>query len=537
MANDFVWWRDGIIYQIYPRSFQDSNHDGFGDLPGILSRLDYLKDLGVDAIWLSPVYPSPDKDFGYDVSDYVDIDPRYGTMQDFDLLVHEAHSRNIRIIMDLVLNHTSDKHPWFIQSRSSRDNPYRDWYIWHPGKPNGKLPNNWQSHFGGDGWEFDPQTGEYYFHMFTKDQPDLNWHNPEVRKAILDVFRFWLDKGVDGFRLDVFNAYFKDAALRNNPPAIGLRGFDRQKHIHDVDQPEMIPLLAEIRNLVDGYGDRYVVGETFLSSPAKAVQYTGNDRLHAAFNFTMLAQPWNARKFSKAITDWEGLNQGEHWPNHVLNNHDNPRTSTRYHFNGDDQLLKTTAVLMMTLRGTPFLYHGEEIGMRDIELSRDEIQDPPGKKYWPFYKGRDGCRSPMQWDDDIYSGFSDAKPWLPVHPGYVQRNVESQSKDPHSLLNLYKELIRLRRSQPVLQHGSFSSFPGMPGQVLAYLRELDGKRILILLNFQLKPVNCNLPGDIDLNNAKLLINSIPNQSPAITAQRNIKLDPGQSLIFDLTPNK
>ena len=455
MANDFVWWRDGIIYQIYPRSFQDSNHDGFGDLPGILSRLDYLRDLGVDAIWLSPVYPSPDKDFGYDVSDYVDIDPRYGTMQDLVTLVHEAHSRNIRIIMDLVLNHTSDKHPWFIQSRSSRDNPFRDWYIWHPGKANGKIPNNWQSHFGGDGWELDPQTGEYYFHMFTKDQPDLNWHNPKVRKAILDVFRFWLDKGVDGFRLDVFNAYFKDAELRDNPPAIGLRGFDRQKHIHDVDQPEMIPLLAEIRSLVDGYGDRYVVGETFLSTPEKAVQYTGNDRLHAAFNFTMLSQPWNARRFSKAISDWEKLNQGEHWPNHVLNNHDNPRTSTRYHFNGDDQLLKTTAVLMMTLRGTPFLYHGEEIGMRDIELSRDEILDPPGRKYWPFYKGRDGCRSPMQWNDDIYSGFSDAKPWLPLHPGYVQRNVESQSKDPSSLLNLYKELIRLRRSLPTLQHGSF----------------------------------------------------------------------------------
>ncbi len=532
MTEGFLWWRDGIIYQIYPRSYMDSNSDGIGDLAGITSRLDYLADLGVDAIWLSPVYPSPDRDFGYDVSNYIDIDPHYGNLQDFDVLVSEAHKKNIHVIMDLVLNHTSDEHPWFKQSRSSKDNPYRDWYMWYPGKGK-ERPNNWQAVFGGDGWELDPQTNEYYFHMFLKSQPDLNWRNPQVRKAILDVFRFWLDKGVDGFRLDVFNAYFKDEDLKDNPPQLGIRGFERQKHLFDIDQPEMTPLLAEIRSLLDEYGGRYVVGETFHSKPGKAVTYTGNDRLHAAFNFAMLEKPWNATKFSEVIAQWDDLNRGGKWPNNVLNNHDQPRTTTRYKFDKEDQLAKTAATLILTLRGTPFLYYGEEIGMRDIKLSRSEILDPPGKKYWPFYKGRDGCRSPMQWNANLYSGFSDFKPWLPIHPGYLMRNVEIQLKDPESLLNFYKELIKLRKATPALQHGSFRLIPGLPASVLCYFRELGNTRLLILLNFQLKPLHFTLPGEFDLQKGTILINSLHNQDSIITTSSHIELQPGQALIIDL----
>ena len=533
MADDYIWWRDGIIYQIYPRSFQDSNNDGLGDLPGIISRLDYLADLGVDAIWLSPIYPSPDKDFGYDVSNYVDVDPRFGNLQDFDNLLKEAHRRNIHIILDLVLNHTSDQHPWFLQSRSSKDNPYRDWYIWHPGKGSGMRPNNWQSVFGGDGWEFDPQTGEYYFHMFVKEQPDLNWHNPEVRKAILDVFKFWLDRGVDGFRLDVFNAYFKDAQLRDNPPHPGIRGFDRQKHVYDVDQPEMLPLLAEIRALMDKYKDRYAIGETFISTPQKAVNYTGAHRLHAAFNFTILEKPWQAEKFAQGISIWDDLNQADLWPNQVLNNHDQRRISTRYQFDPDDKLAKTAAALILTLRGTPFLYYGEEIGMRDIHLSRTEILDPPGRKFWPFYKGRDGCRSPMQWDDNPFSGFSNAKPWLPVHPDYMNRNVLAQRNDPGSLLNFYKLLIQIRRSTPAFQRGSFELIQGVPKHILAFIRSNENQKILILLNFKLKPLHFTLPDGIEVENSKVLINSLQGQDFYPFKAGDVELQPGQVLILEL----
>ena len=286
----------GIIYQIYPRSFADSNGDGIGDLPGITTRLDHLVDLGVDAIWLSPIYPSPDVDFGYDITDYRSIDPRFGRMEDFDRLLEEAHRRGIRIILDLVLNHTSDQHPWFQASKASRDNPYRDWYIWQDGKRR-SPPNNWESRFGGRAWELDPASGQYYYHMFYKQQPDLNWQNPKVRQAVLDMISFWLEKGVDGFRLDVFNAFFKHPGFLDNPPRLGLRGFDRQRHIYDTDQPEMLPFLAELRSLLDSYPDRYAVGETFLSDPQKAARYCGPDRLHGAFNFDLTRCPWRQPGF------------------------------------------------------------------------------------------------------------------------------------------------------------------------------------------------------------------------------------------------
>ncbi len=516
-TNDFLWWRDGVIYQIYPRSFADSNGDGIGDLPGITSRLDYLADLGIDAIWLSPFYPSPQADFGYDVSDYKNVDPLFGTLADFDTLVAESHRRGIRVVVDLVLNHTSDQHPWFIESRSSRENPKRDWYIWQPpstsphflkkiGGQRG-VPNNWQSIFGGGGWEWDEKTGEYYFHMFLKQQPDVNWRNPEVRRELVGVFRFWAERGVDGFRLDVFNAYFKDEQLRDNPRKFGLRGFDRIHHLYDIDQPEMVPLLNEIRALLDSYPERYAVGETFLASPEKAASYCGPDKLHAAFNFDFLFRKFSAADFADGVQKWTQATAETAWPNYVLSNHDQPRSATRYTKNEDDARAKAALGMLLTLRGTPFLYYGEEIGMRDISLERDEIQDPPGKYYWPFYKGRDGCRSPMQWDDSPFAGFSTAKPWLPVHPNYTSRNAAIQQDDPQSLFNFVKKLLALRKEYPALQRGGFRLFFRTDTGVLAYERALDDQRVLVYINFTGKMNTASLARDTDPYAAKLLLST------------------------------
>ncbi|MCG2785849.1 MAG: alpha-glucosidase [Anaerolineae bacterium] len=493
MTDPYLWWRDGVIYQIYPRSFADSNNDGLGDLPGITARLDYLVHLGIDAIWLSPFYPSPDVDFGYDISDHCDVDPRFGTLSDFDDLVREAHRRNIRVVLDLVLNHTSDQHPWFVESRSSRENPKRDWYMWQPpsvashflkkvGAVKG-TPNNWQSIFGGGGWEYDQKTGEYYFHMFVKEQPDVNWRNPKLRQAQLDVVRFWLGRGADGFRLDVFNAYFKDEALRNNPPKFGLRSFDRQKHVYDIDQPEMIPLLNELRVLLDASPEKYAVGETFLASPARAASYCGPGKLHAAFNFDFTLRPYNPAAFREAIEKWDGSAGEQVWPNYVLSNHDQPRSATRYCRGEDDRRARVVMALLLTLRGTPFLYYGEEIGMRDISLARHEILDPPGKYYWPFFKGRDGCRSPMQWDATSNAGFSAAKPWLKVHPNYPQRNAAAQQADPDSLFNLTRALIALRRDHPALRGGKLA-FLDAPNGVLAYTRTDQDEKLTVVLDFE-----------------------------------------------------
>lgn len=492
--ENYLWWRDGIIYQIYPRSFADHNNDGLGDLPGITSRLDYLADLGIDAIWFSPFYPTPDKDFGYDISDYVDVDSRFGTLADFDHLVKEAHRRGIRIVLDLVLNHTSDQHPWFLESRSSRDNPKRDWYIWSP-----TIPNNWQASFGGKAWAYDSVTGEYYLHSFTKEQPDINWRNPEVRKAVLDSVRFWLERGTDGFRLDVFNAYFKHPDLPDNPPKFGLRGFDRQHHLYDIDQPEMMPLLNELRALLDSYPERYSVGETYLATPQKTVSYCGPDKLHAAFSFdftsTDLVYPWNPKwLLERVVRRDEVFNAAGIWPTTVMSNHDLPRAASRYSKNETDTQARLAMALLLTVRGTPFMYYGEEIGMRDISLRRDEILDPPGKKYWPIYKGRDGCRSPMQWDDSANAGFSSVKPWLPVHPDYTKRNVDTQRADPSSLFNLTRQLITLRRAHPALIRGDFSPIQ-TPAGVLAFSRGSGSDSILVALNFSKRLVRISPPGE------------------------------------------
>ena len=529
--TDFLWWRDGIIYQIYPRSFADSNGDGLGDLPGITSKLDYLANLGVDALWLSPIYPSPDKDFSYDVSNYVDIDPRFGSLADFDRLLSEAHQRGIRIVLDLVLNHTSDQHPWFLESRSSRDNPKADWYIWKdPSSRNGVKgpPNNWQSIFGGRAWEYAPERDQYYYHMFVPGQPDVNWRNPEVRKAMLDVVRFWLDRGVDGFRLDVFNMYFKDEQLRENPQKFGVRAFDRQHHIYDCDRPEMVSLLQEIRKVLDSYPERYAVGEPFISDRDKIVKYSSADQLHAVFNFEFTFSKFDLSQYIKHIQGWESL-YAKHgiWPNYVLGNHDAIRMATRHTKSEKDERLKVLMAMLLTLHGTPYLYYGEEIGMRDISLKRSEILDPPGKKYWPFCKGRDGCRSPMQWDASVNAGFSSKKPWLPVHPNYRVRNVEAHNADPDSMLNFTREIIQLRREKSALHRGDFTLLTPQLTDALAYLRHTPEQRVLVALNFKNRPATLE---NISTGKWNLLY-STARDSFTENAQR-LQLSPYEVLILE-----
>lgn len=494
MDKDFIWWRDGIIYQIYPRSFYDTTGSGIGDLRGIIEKLDYLEDLGIDAIWLSPINPSPDRDFGYDVSDYLSIDPRFGSMGDFDELVKKAEGKGIRIIMDLVLNHTSDLHEWFLESRRSRNNPKRDWYIWRDGKGNGRPPNNWLSAFGGSAWEWDERTGQYYLHMFYKEQPDLNWRNPDVRRHLLNVFRFWLGKGVKGFRLDVFNLYFKDEEFRDNPVRpFHLRPDQRQALKYNCDQPEMMDVLADIRRILDQYDDVYAIGETLLSAPEKAAKYCGEHALHQTFLFNFLECPWNAECFSLVVKSWESTLGRENWPNYVLNNHDVKRSASRYGQGEDDERLKVAAAMLLTLRGTPFLYYGEEIGLRDVKLKRSQILDPVGLRFWPFYKGRDGCRAPMQWTSEANAGFTSGEPWLPLHQDWRERNVERQRDQPDSLFNFYKLMIDLRRSEEVLIKGDIHFLRDLPKNVIAYERRFLDKKARIYLNFSDKLQGIGIP--------------------------------------------
>ena len=517
MASTGLWWKDGVIYQIYPRSFADSDGDGIGDLNGIISRLDYLADLGIDAIWLSPINPSPDVDFGYDVADYRDIDPKYGTLADFDRLVETAHQHGIRVIVDLVLNHSSNQHPWFIESRSSLSNPRRDWYIWRDGKDGGKTPpNDWQAVFGGKGWEYDETSGQYYYHMFCKEQPDLNWRNPEVYQEMMDTFRYWADRGVDGFRLDVFNQYFKDEQFRENPKKLGIRPFDWQKHDHDTNQPEMQQVVADIRAVLDDYAERYAVGETFLPTPEIAASYCGPGKLHATFDFSMLKSPWNPARYLGLVMRQEKLLPEGGWPNYVLNNHDNPRSASRFKAEDNDEQMMVAAAMLLTLRGTPFLYYGEEIGMRDIHVKYSEIRDPLGKRYWPVPVGRDGCRSPMQWNAAANAGFTSGTPWLKLHPDFTSRNAEAQQADRDSLFNFYRALLHIRRAHPALQRGAFEPLTKNPRHVLAYLRQDGDQTIMVLLNFSRTSAEVLLGNELAQEKWEtLLSNKKRDQSPFV----------------------
>src|ERR1700754_2107852 len=442
-----LWWRNGVFYQIYPRSFQDSNGDGVGDIRGIIERLPYVSALGVDAIWLSPIFPSPMADFGYDISDYVGIDPLFGAMADFDALVSAAHAAGLKIILDLVPNHTSDQHPWFIESRSSRDNPKRDWYLWRDPKQGGGEPNNWLSEFGGSAWSFDETTGQYYYHAFLAQQPDLNWRNHEVRAAIYDAMRFWLRKGVDGFRVDVIWHLIKDAEFRDNPPNPYYRdGRPPHEKIltqYSTDQPEVHEVVAEMRRVTDEFEGRVLIGEIYLPLQ-RLVAYYGNDLAGAQmpFNFALLSTLWSARSVEKIIAEYEAaLPQGA-WPNWVLGNHDRPRVASRV---GRDQA-RVAAMLLLTLRGTPTLYYGDEIGMVDVPIPHQRVQDPFEKNVPGMGLGRDPCRTPMQWNGTSNAGFSVADPWLPISDDYQVVNVQAADDDPTSILTLNRKLIELRRA-------------------------------------------------------------------------------------------
>ncbi len=490
------WWQTGVIYQIYPRSFLDSNGDGVGDLPGITGKLDYLCWLGVDAIWLSPIYPSPMADFGYDISNYTSVHPLFGTLEDLDTLLHQAHQRGLKLILDFVPNHTSDEHPWFQQARSSRTSAYRDWYIWHDPAKDGGPPNNWISNFGGSAWQFDEHTGQYYLHVFDKKQPDLNWRNPYVRQAMYEVMRFWLDRGIDGFRIDALHALLEDEQFRDNPPNPEWKPGDpaHNRHLahYTEDQPGLHEIIQEMRAITESYGQRLLIGE--ISLPVERLMpYYGEqlDEIHLPFNFQFVTLPtWEARTIRRAVEDYEAaLPQGA-WPNWVLGNHDRSRIATRV---GREQA-RLTQMLLLTLRGTPTCYYGEELGMQDVPIPPELMHDPAGKDASAF--SRDPERTPMQWDGSINAGFCPAgvTPWLPIASDYQTFNVAAEQHDPRSFLMLTRALLDIRRSHAALTLGSYRSIEQENPACFVYRRQLADQGYVVILNFSAEEQVVTLPG-------------------------------------------
>lgn len=533
------WWQKAVIYQIYPRSFQDSNGDGIGDLKGIIHRLDYLSDtLGVDAIWLSPFYVSPMADFGYDVADYTDIDPIFGSMQDFDELLKRAHSLGLKVIIDFVPNHTSNQHPWFLESRSSRENPKRDWYIWADPKPDGSPPNNWLSVFGGSAWEWDQTTGQFYLHSFLKEQPDLNWRNPQVKKAMFGVLRFWLDKGVDGFRIDVAHFILKDPLLRDNPlcpdraPLIHkpLGDYDLQIHLYDQGHPDVHQIYREVRRLLDSCESdqpRVAIGEIHIFDWERWVEYYGKqlDELHMPFNFQLLGVEWKAQSVRQVVDALEHILPPGAWPNYVLGNHDEQRLASRIGLPAS----RLAAMLLLTLRGTPTLYYGDEIGMADVPIAPEEQQDPWGKRVPGL--GRDPARTPMQWDDSPHAGFAPAstkRTWLPVSADFKENNVKQQMTDPRSLLNLYRRLLAYRKRSLPLLRGEYLPLDNIPPECYAYLRRLPHHPpVLIALNFSEDEAEINLTPP---EHGHLLLSTHLDRDGKITTDR-INLRPHEGLMI------
>lgn len=523
------WWRHAVIYEIYPRSFQDSNGDGIGDLKGITSRLDYLHDLGIDAIWLTPMYPSPGIDYGYDISNYTAIDPIYGTMADFDNLVAEARKRNIRVIMDYVINHTSDQNPWFIESRSSRTNPKRDWYVWDDGKgqtatDKGQPPNNWQSWFGGSAWQWDEKTRQYYYHYFYVQQPDLNWRNPEVRKAMYGVLDFWMQRGVGGFRIDAVSRLFEDPNLHDDPYLPGHNAYgDRNiQHKYTDDLPEVHDVLKEVRAVVDHYpGNPVLVTEADEPNVQALTRMYGNgDEVQLPMDFQIAdVNELSAPRFRELFKEIED-NSAHGQPEYFFSNHDQRRQWDRY---GDgkhnDEIAQLMAVLELTTRGTPQMYYGEEIGMRTTDPARiEDVHDPIGKRGWPKDKGRDGERTPMQWDADPDAGFTTpgVKPWLPIPPSAATYNVETESGNPDSIYNCYKRLLALRKANSALRDGSQTAVDNNDPDVFAFLRRSGGATVLVALNMSAKTrkVSFHLAGMGVHGSSLSPLYSSPSQSTA-----------------------
>ena len=519
------WWQTGIIYQIYPRSFQDSNHDGVGDLRGIIHRLPYLTELGVDAIWLSPIFVSPMADFGYDIADYTDVDPLFGSLADLDSLIGEAHRHQLKLILDLVPNHTSDQHPWFVESITSRNNPKRDWFIWRDPAPDGGLPNNWLSEFGGSAWEFDSNTDQYYYHTFLAAQPDLNWRNPAVHNAIHDVMRFWLGRGVDGFRVDAVWYLIKDDQFRDNPinPDFRPGGLPRDELIplYTADLPEVHDAISGMRRVLDEFPDRVLLGEIYLPVE-RLVAYYGRDLdgVHFPYNFALLTAKWDAHSLARLIDEYEAALPSGGWPNWVLGNHDRPRLATRV---GADQT-RIAAMLLMTLRGTPTLYYGDEIGMQHAAIPQEQVRDPFEKNVPGIGIGRDGCRTPMQWDTTRSAGFSDVDPWLPVAENFRSENVDSFHKDKGSLYWLYRRLIDLRRKQVALTEGSYKPLMAS-GDLLLFYRELRDERVLIALNLGPEPITVSFP-DERLSGRVLLSSLADREGEEIRASIDLRGNEG-----------
>ena len=500
------WWRGAVIYQIYPRSFMDTDANGVGDLAGIVEKLDYIASLGVDAIWISPFFKSPMADFGYDIADYRDVDPLFGTLQDFDRLLDKAHGLGIKVMIDQVLSHCSVEHDWFRQSRESRDNPKADWYVWADAKPDGSPPNNWMSLFGGVAWRWEPRRGQYYLHNFLSSQPDLNFHNPEVQQATLGNVKFWLDKGVDGLRLDAINFCFHDVALRDNPPKpvdqrVG-RGFSPdnpyafQYHYYNNTQPENLLFLEKLRTLLDQYPDATTLGEiSSEDSLATMGEYVNERRLHMGYSFELLTDDFTAAYIRSTAENLE-KNMAAGWPCWAISNHDVERAVSRWGgASASDGFAKQLVALACSLRGSVCLYQGEELGLPEAEVPYEALQDPYGKTFWPSFKGRDGCRTPMPWDASPRAGFTEGEPWLPIADAHRAKAVAVQDPEPGSVLNATRRFLRWRRSQPALETGAIR-FLDAPEPVLAFERSGEGQRLLVIFNLSAAAVQWQGPDGI-----------------------------------------
>ncbi len=495
MANN-EWWKGAVIYQVYPRSFQDTNGDGIGDLQGIIKRLDYIKSLGVDAIWISPFFKSPMKDFGYDISDYRDIDPMFGDLEDFDTLIEQAHARDIKIVIDQVLSHTSDQHQWFLESRESKDNDKSDWYVWADSKPDGTQPNNWLSIFGGPAWQWEPRRGQYYLHNFLTEQPDLNFHNPEVRAAVLANVEFWLAKGVDGFRLDAINFCYHDKQLRDNPAKPKElrqgRGFSEdnpyafQYHYYNNTQPENLAFMEEIRTLLDRYPGTVSLGEISSEDSLQTMsEYTSDgNKLHMGYSFELLTNDYSAKYIRETVSRLEEV-MTEGWPCWAFSNHDVERVASRWdQSGGNGQPLQAAMLtsLLGSLRGSICMYQGEELGLGEADVAFEDLQDPYGKTFWPNFKGRDGCRTPMPWTaDGDHLGFSKAKPWLPMGKLHANLTVDQQASKPTSVLNRYREFMAWRADKSILKYGNIE-FIDTDEPILAFYRTFEGETMLCAFN-------------------------------------------------------
>jgi alpha-glucosidase len=530
MRNN-AWWQTAVIYQVYPRSFQDTDGDGVGDIRGITQRLPHLVELGVDAVWLSPIFTSPMADFGYDIVDYTGIDPLFGTLADFDVFLQSCHAHGLKVILDLVPNHTSDQHPWFRESRSSRHHAKHDWYIWRDPASDGGPPNNWLSEFGGSAWEYDASIGQFYYHAFLKAQPDLNWRKPEVRETIYDVMRFWLRRGVDGFRIDVVWHLIKDEKFRDNPTNPDFRPGDPPHHallpLYTTDRPEVHVIIAEMRRAVSAFPDCLLIGELYLPIE-RLVAYYGRDLdgLHLPFNFSLLSAPWHGGSIAKLITEYETALPPGGWPNWVLGNHDRPRVASRV---GREQA-RNAAMLLLTLRGTPTIYYGDEIGMEQVSIAAREVRDPFERNVPGFGLGRDGCRTPMPWNGSAHAGFSAGRPWLPLGSTHPELNVAEQRRDPKSIYHLYRLLIALRKEHKALSLGTYDLLSATDN-LLIYRREFGTDRLAIALNLSSEPTDVCI--DSHEIKGRVLISSISGRDGE-SVQSRIALRPDEGIIIDMS---